>query len=166
LPTISAMPWHRLFQAGGSITLYVMASCAQTPSTTASVTVPPVPAGEARAWFYRDEGPYGNNSLPQLFINGGLVEALQPRGAVYRDLPPGHYHVAVGNYLADANAAKDVDLAAGQQVYFKIVSNINWIGGGGQSADTGYSRPTYDVWLMPMGWAQSEVARSPFYGGS
>jgi hypothetical protein len=146
--------------------LYAAAGCTQLPSPIASVTVPPIPAGEARAWFYRDEGPYGNNALPQLFINGASVQTLEPRGAVYRDLPPGHYHIAMGNYLADANAAKDVDLAAGQQVYFKVVSNNNWIGGGGQSADTGYSRPTYYVWLMPPAWAQGELARSPFYGGS
>ena len=166
MPHTSATQWHRLLQAGGSIALYAAVSCTQLPSPTASVTVPPVPAREARVWFYRDEGPYGNNSMPYLLINGASVETLQPRGAIYRDLPPGHYHIAVQNTVGDVNGMRDIDLAPGQQLYFKIVSDENYVGGENFYGATVSSRSTYNLWLMPPAWAQAEVARSPFFGGS
>ena len=166
MPAISARRWRRLLQIGGSSALYAVASCVQLPSPTASVTVPPIPAGEARAWFYRDEGPYGNRVSSYVLINGSSVEELQPRGAIYRDLPQGHYHIAVQNYVGNVNATRDVDLAPGQQVYFKIVANDDSSSGGSFYGETGNSRVTYNLWLMPSEWGKGEVARSPFYGGS
>ena len=35
------------------VLLVAMAGCAQQP-VTAAVSIPPIPAGEARIWFYRD----------------------------------------------------------------------------------------------------------------
>ena len=95
-------------------------------------------------------------------MNDAIVGIVEQRGAFYHDVAPGHYHVAVDNYLGDVNATKDVDLFSGQQVYFKIVSLDNWYGGGGQSADTDYSRSAFYVWLIPTAVAQRDVARSPF----
>ena len=144
--------------------LFAATSCAQVP-VTAAVSVPPVPAGEARAWFYRDEGPYETHASATVRMNDAVVGELAPRGVFYRDTAPGHYHVAVDTYLADINATKDIELRSGQQIYFKIVSSSNWFGGGGQSGDTDYSRGAFYVWLIPAAVAQVDVARSPFYGG-
>jgi len=154
---------HRLLQAGAVVVLLAAAACSQLP-TTASVAAPPIPAGAARAWFYRDDGPYESQARPYLRVNDAVVGEVEPLGAFYRDMAPGHYHVAVDNYVADPNATKDVDLVPGQQVYFKIVSTDNWISGGGQASDAGYSRPTFYVWLIPPAVAQGEVAHSPFDG--
>jgi hypothetical protein len=154
----------RLLQAAAAAVLVAAAACAQLPAT-ASVDVPSIPAGEARAWFFRDDGPYESHARPAVRMNDADVGIVEPRGAFYHDVPPGHYHVAVDNYLGDVDAAKDVALVSGQQVYFKIVSLDNWYGGGGQSGDTDYSRSAFYLWLIPTAVAQRDVARSPFYGG-
>jgi hypothetical protein len=163
LRTILALV-RRLLQAGAGPVLLATAACSQLPAT-ASVAVPPIPAGDARAWFYRDEGPYESQVPAGVRMNDTVVGELEPRGAFYRDTAPGHYHVAVDNYLTDASAARDVDLVPGQQVYFKIASLDNFIAGGNPNDNPGYSRPAFYVWLIPAAVAQSDVARSPFYGG-
>jgi hypothetical protein len=143
------------------------AACSQLPPT-ASVAVPPIPAGEARAWFYREAAPYDSQARPYARMNEGVVGILEPRGAFYRDVPPGHYHITIDQSGGDFNTTKDVDLARGQQVYFKIVSSDNWItsGGSGDMGDNGMSRPTFYIWMIPGEVAQGDVARSPFFGGS
>src|SRR5271163_2436303 len=145
LRTILAL-MRRLLQAGGGPVLLATAACSQLP-TTASVAVPPIPAGEARAWFYRDDGPYESQVRPDVRMNDAVVGELEPRGAFYRDTAPGHYHVAVDSYVTDPDMARDVDLVAGQQVYFKIVSLDNFLAGGNPN-DTGWSRSAFYVWLM------------------
>jgi hypothetical protein len=163
MSTIS-MPSHRLRQTSAFLILLAVAACAQPP-VTSSVAIPPIPAGEARVWFYRDEGPYESRGQTAVRMNDAVVGELDPRGAFYRDTAPGHYHVAVDSYIADRNAARDVDLVRGQQVYFKVVSENTAFGGGALSDDVGSSRPTFYLWLIPDAVAQSEVARSPFDGG-
>ena len=93
--------------------------------------------------FYRDEGPYGSQTRPYFRMNDAVLGEVEPFGAFYRDVAPGRYHVAVDSYVGDLGAARAVDLVPGQEVYFKIVSSNNWIAGGGQSGDSGYSRPTF-----------------------
>ena len=114
-------------------------------------------------WFYRDEGPYDSQARPGVRMNDAVVGEVEPRGAFYRDTAPGHYRVAVDSYVPNPNAARDIDLVPGQQVYFKIVAEDYPMAGGGLTADVGASRPVFQVWLMPVGWAQGEIARSPFY---
>jgi hypothetical protein len=143
------------------------AACAQLPPSTAAVAVPPIPAGEARVWFYRVAGPYDSQARPYVRLNEGVVGILEPRGAFYRDVAPGHYHVTIDQAGGDFGTTKDVDLARGQQVYFKIVSSENWItsGGSGDQGDLGMSRPTFYIWPIPPEVAQGDVAHSPFFGG-
>jgi hypothetical protein len=92
-------------------------------------------------------------------------------GASYRDVPAGHYHVAVDSYLRDSRQTRDVDLVAGEQVYFKIVSEQFACGGGGGGGDGGgggggdCSRENFYVRTMPAEIAQGDVARIPFLGG-
>ena len=76
----------------------------------------------------------------------------------YRDVPPGHYHIAPQSYGRDFNQDKDIELGAGQQVYVKIVSLRAWeLGVGGDEAN--FDRDTFYAWLMPAEVAQSEIAR-------
>jgi Protein of unknown function (DUF2846) len=164
LRTILALS-RRLLRAGAGSALLATAACSQLP-TTASVAVPPIPAGEARVWFYRDEGPYESRVRPGVRMNDAVVGEVEPRGAFYRDTPPGRYRVAVDSYVPNPNAARDINLDPGQQAYFKIVSEDYPLAGGGLTSDVGASRPAFQLWLMPDGWAQREIARSPFNGGS
>ena len=147
-----------------SLLLLAMVSCAPLPPT-AAVAVPPIPAGEARVWFYRDLGLYDGLGTPFLRMNGAIVGVSEPGGALYRDVAPGQYHITVDNYLSEPDQSRYVYLFPGQPAYFKIVSLRNWIAGGGNRNASGYQRDTFYVWEMAPEVAQGDLARSQFYGG-
>ena len=69
-----------------SILFLATAACPQLPST-ASVAVPPIPAGQARVWFYRDGGPYDGAGTPYIRMNDAIVAISEPGSASYRDVP-------------------------------------------------------------------------------
>lgn len=148
--------------------LLVGASQAQTPST-APIALPPIPAGEARIWFYRDLALYDSMAQTYVRLNGVAVGVSQAGGAFYRDVAPGHYHISADSYLDDPNQTRDVDLAAGWEIYAKILPSNPWIeggGGGGRGGGGGYHRETFYVWLYPPEIARPAIAQSWFYGGS
>jgi hypothetical protein len=165
MSTRPIMPLRLLRRTGAFLLLLAAAACAQPP-VTSLVTIPPIPAGEARAWFYRDPGPYDCVDTPYIRMNEAIVGISQIGGASYRDVPPGQYLVRTDNYLGDFNSTRTVYLSPGQQAYFKILCLANWIMGGGGRNDTGFSRETFYVWEIPPEIAQGQVARSQFYGGS
>src|SRR6516162_2534734 len=167
LRTILALK-RRPLQAGAGILLLAVAGCAQLP-TTASVAIPPIPAGDARVWFYRPIDAYDSPNTPYIRMNDAIVAISEPGGASYRDFPAGPYHITVDSYGKDFNQDKDVALVPGQEVYVKIVSLRDWIAGGGNggSGEGGggsYSKDTFYVWLMPPEVARADVARSAFHG--
>jgi len=154
-----------LLRTAAGVLLLGIASCAQLPPT-AAVTVPPIPAGDARVWFYRDLGPYDGLGTPFIRMNETIVAISEPGGASYRDVLPGQYHITVDSYGRDFNQSKEVYLFPGQSLYVKIVSLRDWVSAGGGRIGNGYERDTFYVWLIPPEVAQSDVARSSFYGGS
>lgn len=148
--------------AGPGVLALAVAGCAQPPAT-ASVAIPPIPAGQARIWFYREYEPYTGKGLPAVAANGGYVGQAELGGAFYRDLPPGHYHVTVETYGIDVNQSANFDLVRGHEAYVKIVSNPEWVSYGLESE---IERPTFYAWLIPSEAARADVARLAFYGGS
>jgi hypothetical protein len=164
MPRLSTASSRRLPRTAACVLLFTIVSCAPLPPT-AAVPVPPIPAGEARVWFYRDLGPYDALGTPFLRMNGAIVGVSEPGGAQYRDVAPGQYHVTVDNYLPDFNQSREVYLFPGQQLYFKIVSLKNWIAGGNRFSSD-FHRDTFYVWEIAPEVAQGDVARSQFYGGS
>lgn len=150
-----------LIAAQGAV-LLAMAGCAQ-PSATASVSIPPIPAGEGRIWFYRNYEPYAGKGLPAIAANGRYVGVAELGGAFYRDVPPGNYVVTVETTGVDFSQVAHLDVAAGQESFVKIVSNPQWFSGGSR---TEYERPTFYAWRIPNEIAQADVARLSFYGGS
>jgi hypothetical protein len=140
-------------------------SCAPLPPT-AAVAVPAIPAGQARAWFYRDPGPYDCLGTPYIRMNQAIVAVSQIGGASYHNVLPGQYLVTVDSYLTAPDQTRNVYLFPGQQTYLKIVCLRNWISGGGSRNDNGYMRDSFYVWDIPPEVAQGDVARSQFYGGS
>jgi len=165
MTSLSTASSHRLLHTGTSLLLLAIVGCAPLPPT-AAVAVPPIPGGEARAWFYRDPGPYDCVGTPYIRMNEAIVAVSQIGGASYRDVLPGQYLVRTDNYLGDFNSTRQAYLFPGQQAYFKILCLTNWIEGGGGRNNNGYSRNTFYVWEIPPEIAQGDVARSQFYGGS
>jgi hypothetical protein len=164
MPTASSSLLRGLFYAFAASLWLAVVSCAPL-SPTVAVAVPPVPAGQARVWFYRDLGPYDGLNTPYIRMNESIVAISEPGGASYRDVPPGQYHITVDSYGRDFNQSRYVYLFPGQQAYFKILSLRDWISGGGRNGG-GYQRDTFYVWEIPPEVAQGDVERSRFYGGS
>jgi hypothetical protein len=164
--TSFATPPRRLRLTGAILLLLAVAACA-SPPPTASVSLPLIPAGDARVWFYRPVDAYDSLNTPYIRINDAIVGISLPNGASYRDVPAGQYRIAVDSYGKDFGQDKDVVLVPGQELFVKIVSLRSWIqGGAGESGGGGgdYSRDTFYVWLVPPEVARADVARSSFYG--
>jgi hypothetical protein len=140
--------------------LLALASCAQLP-LEAAIAVPPIAPGEARVWFYRDVQPSIDSTRPYIRMNGRIVGVSERGGTFYRDVPPGRYHVSVDSYLPEIGMTRDVDLAPGQQAYFKILPVRVSCGDGSEEC----LRDNFYVWTMPAAVAQAAVARSQYYGG-
>ena len=157
--------WRRLGRACALIPLLAATACVQLPPPTDSVTIPPIPAGEARVWFYRPIDAYDSMATPYIRMNEAIVGVSQIGGASYRDVVPGQYLVTVDSYLTAPEQTRNVYLFPGQQAYFKVLCLRNWIAGGGGRNDSGYQRDTFYVWQIPPEIAQGDVARSQFYGG-
>jgi hypothetical protein len=90
--------------------LLIAAGCAE-PLATVPVAAPLVPVGQARIWFYRPYEPSESLNLANINVNGNLFGAVANGSAIYRDVPPGHYHIAPNSFGQDFNQDKDVDLA-------------------------------------------------------
>ena len=138
--------------------LLIAAGCTQPPATAQlPVAAPPVPAGQARIWFYRDWEPSESLNLANIGVNGSYFGSVANGGVFYRDVSPGHYHIAPQSYGQDFNQDKDVDLAAGHQIYCKIASLRSWEEGGDVAV---FDRDTFYVWLMAPQVAQAAIARN------
>jgi hypothetical protein len=159
-PGAAAAQWRR----GAMSLLLLLAGCSQLPPT-GSVMIPPIPAGESRIWLYRNEGPHESQETPYFRLNGQPVGISEPGGALYRDVPPGHYTVSVDSYgVPYPNQFANFDLRAGQEIFVKVVSTRERVGGGG---DSGLSlRALFYTWLIPADAARPEISGIPFYGSS
>jgi hypothetical protein len=151
-----------LVRAAQAAVPLAMAACAQ-PASTAATAISPIPPGEARLWFYRDYEPYAGKGTPAVATNGVNAGIAELGGAFYRDLPPGAYHVTVETYGTDINQSTNVDLAAGQEAYVKIVSLPSLASDGDIHS---FERPTFYAWRIPSDVARAQVARLAFHGGS
>jgi Protein of unknown function (DUF2846) len=149
-------PQRRLKWASGL--LLITAGCVEPPDTAQlPAAAPPVPAGQARIWFYRDWEPSESLNLANIDLNGGYFGSIANGGVFYRDVSPGHYHIAPQSYGQDFSQDKDVDLAAGQQVYCSVASLRSWEGGGDVAV---FERDTFYIRLMPPQVAQAAIARN------
>jgi hypothetical protein len=161
MPALSGKAVGWLSCAGAAVLVALLGACASLPPV-GSVAIPPVAAGMARAWFYRDDQPYISTSRSYVRMNGAIVGISEDGGAFYRDVSPGQYYVTVDSYGVDINQFPQATLVPGETAYFKIfVSNV-WASGG---ATTNWARPTFYVWQMPTAMAIPELARTPFYPG-
>jgi Protein of unknown function (DUF2846) len=139
-----------------------LAGCARTP-TVGSVSVPPVPTGEARVWFYRVYLPSETLNMTKVSMNGDYAGYAQLGGAFYRDVLPGTYHIEVESYGRDFNQSTNVALVAGQEAYVRVDSLRSWSTDAGIGRTIG--RDTFYARLMLPQTARAEIAQSFFDGG-
>jgi hypothetical protein len=142
--------------------LLVLAGCSQVPPTS-SAAIPPVPSGAARIWVYRQDGPYEARDRPYLRLNSQVTGIVEPFGALYRDVPPGHYVITVDSYgPAWPYQFAQVDLGAGQEVFVKVLSMRERVGGGENVS----LRSIFFTELHPADTARPSIASTPFFGSS
>jgi hypothetical protein len=142
--------------------LLAAAGCTQLPPTS-SVAIPPIPAGAARVWFYRDYEPHETLARPYVWLNDRIAGISEPGGAFYRDVAPAHYSIRVDSAGRDFNQVADANLAAGQEAYAKVVSLRSWLD---EDCIIWGGCDTFYVWLIPAGEARPAIGKSPFYGGN
>jgi hypothetical protein len=137
------------------VLMLTAAGCAELPATAQiASSAPPVAAGQARIWFYRNWLPSESLNLANIDVNGSYYGSVANGSAFHRDVPPGHYHIAPVSYNRDFNQDRDVDLAPGQQLYVKILASQSWDG-----ACKNCVRDTFYAWVIPQEVAQAEIAR-------
>jgi hypothetical protein len=153
----------RLLRIAALLGMATIAACARNPPV-GSVSVPPIPPGEARVWFYRVYLPSDTLNMTKVTMNGVYAGYAQLGGAFYRDVPPGIYHVEVESYGKDFDQSTNVALVPGQDAYVKIESLDSWstLVGAGYAA----ARDTFYARLMLPQIARSEIVQSFFDGGS
>jgi uncharacterized protein DUF2846 len=150
--------WWRLCAAG----LLALAECSQLP-TTSSVVMPPIAPGAGRVWLYRNDYQYEAHQTPYVMLNGQIVGVVQPNGAFYRDVPPGHYTVVVDSYgVPYPNQFAEFNLGAGQEAFIKVLSMRDVVGG---EFGVG-TRARFFTQLFPADAARAAIAGTPFYGSS
>src|ERR1700731_2724215 len=134
---------------------------AQSPARI-SVVPPPIPPGQARVLIYRDSqpvAPFEDRQIEAVTLNGVSVGYEQKGQGFYRNVAPGHYVIAAPSLGVDTDESAKVDLAAGQEAYFKIGA-VGWPGGGENIVDA------YNVRLMPPQTARTAVTQLAFLGGN
>ena len=101
------------------IGLAALTGCTRMP-LVGSAAIPPIPAGEARLWFYRVYLPSETLNMTRVSMNGAYAGYAQLGGAFYRDVQPGVYHITVESYGRDFNQSTNVALVAGQEAFVEI----------------------------------------------
>ena len=157
LSSIRPLFWLRRLLAAGAMAALV--ACA-SPPPVASVSLPPIPAGATRVWFYRVYDPTESLGRPWIYMNGAIIGVSDQGLAFYRDVPAGWYWITVESTGRDLFQSQYVGLTPGQQAYVKILSLRSWVQG-----YPSFGRDTFYVALIPPETAAVEIARYPFIGG-
>ncbi|HEY3909896.1 MAG TPA: hypothetical protein VGM07_08405 [Stellaceae bacterium] len=157
-PITSQSVW--LIAGAAWLLLAALNGCAPRP-IVASAMIPPIPAGEARVWVYRDYSPSETLNMTAVQLNGVYAGYSQLGGAFYRDVSPGVYHVTVDSYGVDFNQSTNIALVPGEQAYIKIESLRSWV-----ECDRRCQRDTFYARLIPTELARAQIGQSFYDGGS
>ena len=151
-----------------------LAACARPGQPFASVaaTIPPVPQGMARVFFYRWLEPYETVAPTTAYLNGKPVGVLEVGAIIYRDVAPGQYLISVRSDEPYPDQFKTVVLKPGEVVYARVESLKSWstCGGSGGGSDGGGGsasgcRDTFVVVIMDPALARAEIGGLLFTQG-
>jgi Protein of unknown function (DUF2846) len=121
----------------------------------------PIPAGQARIWFYRNWLPSESLNLANMNVNGVYFGSVENGGAFYRDVSPGTYRIVAQSWAYNPGTTPDmstnVAVVPGQQVYIKVVDLTSWATS--VSVSRNFQRDAFWAWLIPPQIAQAEIAR-------
>ncbi|HEV2300203.1 MAG TPA: hypothetical protein VGR91_01415 [Stellaceae bacterium] len=158
--------FSRVLRSAAAIALVALVLGSAAPAATKAAALPPIPAGMARIWIYRDHDPNLSLARPYVRLNGAVAGISEPGGAFYRDVPPGEYYVTVDSIGQDVDQWARVAVVPGQQVYLKVDNLPYWDCGGGGRNGGGWCRDTFYTRLQLPQVGAAEVARLPFTGGA
>ena len=92
--------------------LLILVGCAGAGSSAQVAAVaPPVPAGQARIWFYRAWEPSESLNLADVEVNDTYFGSVANGSAFYRDIPPGRYHITPASFIPNSRQDTNVELA-------------------------------------------------------
>src|SRR5271170_5258261 len=77
-----------------TLTIFIAGAVVAQPMAPAP-SVPILPPGQARVWFYRVFFPDDTGGMPAVSMNGDTVGYARAGWSFYRDVPAGSYHVTV-----------------------------------------------------------------------
>jgi hypothetical protein len=155
------------------VVLLALGGCAPAGPRFAAVasTLPPVPQGSARIYFYRWLEIYETTSPTPAFLNGNRVGVTETGAVFYRDVAPAQYTISVTSEGKYPDQFKTVILKPGDVAYARIESLRSWTpcGGGGSDAANGGAgegcADTFVVVLVDPAVAQSELGDLRFIPG-
>jgi hypothetical protein len=143
--------WKHAIRAGG---LLLLAGC--VPASHMAAMMPgPLAPGQARIWFYRVYDPSLSRNIANVDLNGARVVSVPAGdGPAFVDVAPGAYHIAPESFGVDTNQTRDVNLAAGQTIYVKILDDPMRMSSGDK---TQFQRDTFYTWVVPANIAHAET---------
>lgn len=99
--------------------------------------------------------PSLSRNVANVDLNGARTARVQPGdGPAFVDVAPGGYHIAPESFGVDTNQTRDVNLAAGQTMYVKVLDDPNIMSSGDK---TQFQRDTFYTWVVPANVARAEM---------
>ena len=128
------------------------------PFASVADQLPPVPAAQARIFFYRYYQIYVSMARPYIRLNGKHVAISEPGGVLYRDVDPGTYLISVDSQGLYPDQNKTVALAAGQTLYVRVDSVRGYNAG-----FEGYDPEDFAVTLIEPDRARADMLSLKYY---
>jgi Protein of unknown function (DUF2846) len=136
-----------------ALMLLGLAGCAPAgpPFASVAASVPPVPQGDARLYFYRWLEPYETVAESTVMLNGAPVAVSQTGAVFYRDVAPGRYTISVQSRGVYPNQFKTMTIGAGETAYVRIESLRAWCNdSGGGTNGGGSATGCYDTFVVQL----------------
>ncbi len=144
------------------VPVVALAGCAAPPPYgMVAATLPPVPAGAARIYVYRQNEPYETHDFATVLLNGVRAGSVGNGALFYRDVAPGPYAVTIIGTEPFPNQFKTVVLRAGETGYARIESLSAWT----TCTTISDCYPTFVVRLVDPATALSEMQRLALSAG-
>jgi hypothetical protein len=97
-----------------------------TTTRSAAIGPPPMAAGAARIYFYRENDYYAALVWTVVSLNHQKTGALGPGTAFYRDVAPGTYLISASSDHPYPEQARTVALAAGSTTFARVSAPALW----------------------------------------